>query len=64
MPCPGWTSCFVRKIHVLLGETGAGKSTLINILGGTGRSDAGTVEVDGRRVEIRHVADADRWESG
>jgi ABC-type sugar transport system ATPase subunit len=48
------------EIHALLGENGAGKSTLINLLGGVVRPDAGTIEIDGRRVEIRGVADAHR----
>ena len=48
------------EIHALLGENGAGKSTLINVLGELVRPDSGTVEVNGQRVEIRHVTDADR----
>jgi ribose transport system ATP-binding protein len=48
------------EIHALLGENGAGKSTLINVLGGLVRPDSGRIEWNGRRVEIRDVADADR----
>jgi ABC-type sugar transport system ATPase subunit len=48
------------EIHALLGENGAGKSTLINVLGGLVHPDSGTVEVDGGRVEIRDVSNADR----
>ena len=41
------------EVHVLLGENGAGKSTFVRILSGAGTRDAGTIEVDGREVEIR-----------
>jgi ribose transport system ATP-binding protein len=48
------------EVHVLLGENGAGKSTLIKTLSGAHRPDAGTMEMDGREVEIRTAQDAER----
>ena len=42
----------------LLGENGAGKTSLMNVLFGTYAADAGTIEVEGRSVAIRSSADA------
>ncbi|RPH49398.1 MAG: sugar ABC transporter ATP-binding protein, partial [Planctomycetota bacterium] len=38
------------EVHALVGENGAGKSTLIKVITGAHRPDAGTIEVDGRRI--------------
>ncbi|MFA5957889.1 sugar ABC transporter ATP-binding protein [Hyphomicrobium sp.] len=49
--CPG-------EIHCLLGENGAGKSTIGKIVGGVYNADEGEIHVDGLRTDIRSVADA------
>ncbi len=46
------------EVHALLGENGAGKSTLVNVLIGLYRPDAGTVQLDGTRVELSSPGDA------
>ena len=40
------------EIHGLVGENGAGKSTLIRCVTGVIRADAGTIELDGRAIEV------------
>jgi simple sugar transport system ATP-binding protein len=42
----------------LLGENGAGKTSLMNVLFGTYTPDEGTIAIDGRPAEIRNSADA------
>ena len=44
----------------LVGENGAGKSTMMNILGGVLRRDAGELLLDGVAYDPGSVADADR----
>jgi ribose transport system ATP-binding protein len=50
---------FVRgQVHGLVGANGAGKSTLLNMLGGAVRPDAGTIELDGRSIELSRPREA------
>src|SRR3954447_20444217 len=42
----------------LLGENGAGKTSLMNILFGPYAADAGVIEIEGRTARIRSSADA------
>ena len=41
------------EIHALIGENGAGKSTLIKVLTGVEHPDAGSIELNGRLVQVR-----------
>lgn len=45
-------------IHALLGQNGAGKTTMVNVLAGVYRPDAGEVWVNGERRFFRSPADA------
>ena len=41
------------EIHALIGENGAGKSTLIKVLTGVEHPDAGSIELEGKIVQVR-----------
>jgi len=41
------------EIHALIGENGAGKSTLIKVLTGVEHPEAGSIEFDGKTVEVK-----------
>ncbi|WEV69233.1 sugar ABC transporter ATP-binding protein [Bifidobacterium sp. ESL0775] len=43
------------KVHVLLGENGAGKSTVIKMMSGIYQPDEGHIEIDGKQVVIPNV---------
>lgn len=45
------------EIHALMGENGAGKSTMIKILSGAHCKDSGEIFLDGERVEIHNPKD-------
>ena len=40
------------EVHALVGENGAGKSTMMKILGGIYNKDAGHIFLEGKEVEI------------
>ncbi len=48
------------EIHALLGENGAGKSSLMNVLGGVISPQSGSILLDGKEVAIRSPRSAQR----
>jgi len=49
---------YAGEVHALVGENGAGKSTIVKMLAGVHRPDAGRIELDGRPLELNSPADA------
>jgi putative ABC transport system ATP-binding protein len=45
----------------LMGPSGSGKTTLLNLIGGLDRPTAGTIEVDGRRIDQLSSGELARW---
>ena len=48
------------EVHALLGENGAGKSTMVKLLSGLVQPDAGTITLGDEPVRLRQPADAHR----
>ena len=48
------------EVHSLMGENGAGKSSLVKVLAGVYARDAGSIVIDGEPARIRSVADGQR----
>jgi ABC-type sugar transport system ATPase subunit len=46
------------EVHALLGENGAGKSTMIKIISGVHKPDTGEIRLDGRRVSFNNPREA------
>lgn len=46
------------EVHALLGENGAGKSSLMNVLSGIYAPDRGEISIDGKAVNINGPSDA------
>jgi rhamnose transport system ATP-binding protein len=50
------------EVTALIGENGAGKSTVVKLLTGIYRPDAGSIEVNGKQQSF--VSPADSWQAG
>ena len=49
------------EVHAIIGENGAGKSTMMNITYGLVRPNSGEIYVDGEKVEIKSPNDAEKY---
>ncbi|ANX14153.1 D-xylose ABC transporter ATP-binding protein [Fictibacillus arsenicus] len=48
------------EVHALMGENGAGKSTIMNILTGLHKRDSGTIQIDGQEKYFDSPKDAEK----
>ncbi len=48
------------EVHALLGENGAGKSTMVKLLSGLLQPDSGTIKIDGTAAELKSPRDSHR----
>lgn len=46
------------EVHALVGENGAGKSTVVNLIGGVFQPDGGTIGFDGDVIRLRNPRDS------
>ncbi len=49
-------AAYPGEMHAIVGDNGAGKSTMIKIVTGIHRGDGGTILVDGEPMDLRHDA--------
>ncbi len=56
----GRIDLYAGEAHALVGENGAGKSTMVKMLAGVHRPDSGTLLIDGQPVTLHRPADAQR----
>ena len=46
------------EVHALLGENGAGKSTMLNIIGGLIGADGGEILINGEKIDNNTISKA------
>ena len=49
------------EVHALMGENGAGKSTMIKVLTGVYTKDSGEIFIDDEQVEINTIKDSEKY---
>ena len=49
---------YAGEVVALVGDNGAGRSTLIQAISGVQPADAGATSIDGKRVKLRNAKDA------